>query len=1246
MDNQNIGSQLKLKIASLNVRGMRNPKKRRSLFYSFKRKKFDIICLQETHLTEKDRRIIEREWGYRFHLSAGTNDSKGLLTLFQKHINLNDDKRLLADERCLISRVVIENISFDIINVYAPCVEREKFQFLYNINEYLEHYLDNESSSHRILLGDFNMVLNNSLDIVAGNPHNKEVVKYFNYFVNENLLLDCWREKNKHRKDFTWSKRKPISSRRLDYIFVSESLFPFCRSPDITTVGFSDHRAVSIGVDFSTFERGQSTYKFNTSLLRNSDFVADVVKEIERIETLDLDPHLSWEYIKVQIKEIGQSYGKRAAAQKKKEKKNLEIRINEIEKNLVLNPADEFLITQYSELQKQLEIHVIYETEGARIRSGQKWAQEGEKCTRFFLSLEKQRSNENTIFSLVDSENNGLRYLNDPKEIVEYIKGHFEKLYKKNENEINTSNRDFIKDGTAGLLDENDKLMLDEHLTESEVLTALKLSNNKSAPGSDGLPGEVYKFFWNNLKRPLVKCYEFSYINGVLCDSQYKGVICLHHKGKGLERDKIENWRPISLTNFDYKLLAKVLALRMNKCLHKCIHRDQYAFIKGRQISDLLREIEDIVFHERSNKSNTMLLSLDYAKAFDTLSNSAVMEALRYFEFGDNFCKWIEILLKSRTSYVKNGGYLSRAFKMERGVRQGCPISPLLFIITVELLARDIRENDNIKGIAINDDYPPIKIKMYADDTTLFLKDMIDYREVLSRIKAFSVFSGLCLNKRKSYCMILGDKTQTGRVKFDIKFVNSIKILGVTFSNEKDSIDNSENIDTKIFQLKRMCKLWSRRKLTLIGKITLLKALGLPLFIYTMQSIGIRDDKLKEIEKVFFNFIWLNNDGKIVPDKVSRQTICSNYYKGGLNMIDIKKFQTSFLLKWADRYCSDENANWKMFPDKAYYGVGGKYAFKSNIKSRRFKGLENITSPFWKRVLTAFLDNNSFGEDISLGLADPIFNNCKMTFKNSVIFSQQCIKKGIRYIKDLFINTDLMSLEQFRHHMQFSPDSTLIYNVIFNAIIKHKEQLQSQFANIGEGIDEDEGHIYFQDIPVGNIERNAFYEILNGGSKTISLHTEWRIKYDLEEEDPKVWTMALECTKEVKLRELQWKILHNIYPTSTLRFKMKLRNDENCVFCGQRDTISHFFVDCSFINKIWNKAEYYIFCEVGSQIKLDEKTILIGFNNGSSEISAECVNFINYICLIAKNTISKAKFYKTKNCEILFEKDIELRKLL
>ena len=131
--------------------------------------------------------------------------------------------------------------------------------------------------------------------------------------------------------------------------------------------------------------------------------------------------------------------------------------------------------------------------------------------------------------------------------------------------------------------------------------------------------------------------FNYSFQVGHLTLSQSTGMICLHHKGKGQPREKISNWRPISLTNADYKLIAKVLALRMNSCLSKCISPDQYAFIKGRQIADLLREMDDVVEYGKTFFSNSIMLSVDYAKAFDTLSLSAIKKTLLHFGFG-NVC--------------------------------------------------------------------------------------------------------------------------------------------------------------------------------------------------------------------------------------------------------------------------------------------------------------------------------------------------------------------------------------------------------------------------------------------------------------------------------------------------------------------------------------------------------------------------------------------------------------------------------
>ena len=193
----------------------------------------------------------------------------------------------------------------------------------------------------------------------------------------------------------------------------------------------------------------------------------------------------------------------------------------------------------------------------------------------------------------------------------------------------------------------------------------------------------------------------------------------------------------------------------------------------------MLREIDDILELGKLRFPESIILSLDYAKAFDSVSIPAVKKALLYFGFQGNFMRWVDLLLYDRKCCVQNGGYLSDFFQMEKGVRQGCPISPLFFIITLELLARDIRKNELIKGLVFAE--RSVKIKMYADDATLFLRDLIDYREVLSRIKQFSKFSGLFLNKQKSVAMLIGNTDFKNRVRYGIKFQNRLKILGIIF---------------------------------------------------------------------------------------------------------------------------------------------------------------------------------------------------------------------------------------------------------------------------------------------------------------------------------------------------------------------------------------------------------------------------------------------------------------------------------
>ena len=320
----------------------------------------------------------------------------------------------------------------------------------------------------------------------------------------------------------------------------------------------------------------------------------------------------------------------------------------------------------------------------------------------------------------------------------------------------------------------------------------LELKNNKSA-GCDGFPMEFYKFFWNKIQNFVYNSYLWSGQNKMLSTNQERGIITLVPK-KGKDPCKLKNWQPFSLFNVDYKILTKVLAMRLQKNLNKIISPDQVGYIKGHFIGVNIRTTADILTYCQLNTKEKALISLiDFEKAFDSINWSFLLKSLQTFNFGNSFISWVKTLYTDIESCVNNNGKSSNFFKLERGIRQGCCLSALLFIIVAELLAISIRTNKLIHGVKIQQD--EFKICHVADDTTLFLRDTCSLKIVLNLLDEFSVISGLKINKDKTEVFSVNHDSNLGNSLGISWRKNTFKALGVWFSLDENEMTklNLEN---------------------------------------------------------------------------------------------------------------------------------------------------------------------------------------------------------------------------------------------------------------------------------------------------------------------------------------------------------------------------------------------------------------------------------------------------------------------
>ena len=455
----------------------------------------------------------------------------------------------------------------------------------------------------------------------------------------------------------------------------------------------------------------------------------------------------------------------------------------------------------YESARDEYDQMLIEITNGHILRSKTVNYQSAEKHSKYFLNLEKKRAINNTIKRLCINTDNSVETTNG-QTIIKEIKKFYEKLYSTSTSETPQSCSQFLEDINLPTLTAEEINFLNQPITIEDLESSIKKSKNGKSPGSDGLTREFYIVFWNDVKQLLYNSLIYAKHIGELSNTQRQAVIKLLDKGK--DKRYIKNLRPISLMNYDAKILHKALADKLREVLSSLISPDQTAYIKERFLGESVRLISDVL--EISNTYNVegYILTVDIEKAFDSVEHQFLFKTLEKFGFNGYFLEWIKILLKNQQSCVLNGGVSTGFFPLQRGSRQGDPISAYLFILVIEVLFNMVKENANLNPLKIFE--TDFLLTSYADDTTFFLKDLNSAKAIFKTFSTFTKFAGLKVNKSK--CQIAGIGVKNG-VQVALSEVQSIdlsneyiKILGVYFTYneeiflEKTSVKLSKKLKT------------------------------------------------------------------------------------------------------------------------------------------------------------------------------------------------------------------------------------------------------------------------------------------------------------------------------------------------------------------------------------------------------------------------------------------------------------------
>ena len=743
--------------------------------------KADIICLQETHAASH---AVLRTWfkdsGYAVASSSVSNKQVGTAILVRSCHELNKVWRDNAGRFTQVEvRMGEESVRF--ASLYAPNRNPERNRFLGSLPDFMDLEVPT------FLCGDFNSVLDPDLDRLHPPSYqgkaprtSAESVAALQSLLSYTSTYPVWRSQHPTDRCFSWDHGSGNVSSRIDMIWAPISLTSYVTDSGYYPSFFTDHRYLQVSFTLPTSrDRGPGYWKFNTSVLKDIEY-CELVKSFwlfwkERESAEDfVSPLEWWDMGKFYLRELSRSYCKSKAMAASATKRSLTRRLNHLRR--LMDAGNSTVFSELCRIQEDLRAHELRAAQAAQVRTRTQWVEEGEVSSAYFFSLESKRQRKKTMSGIADPSSGTIHH--DPLEILAIWRRYYNNLFSAEPCEPAT--QDELLSKLERTLSEEESSSCEGLLTLEECGLALRGMASGKTPGSDGFPMEFYSTFWDILGSDLVRTLNFAYAHGRLSISQRRGLIILLFK-KG-DRLQTKNWRPISLLNVDYKIATRAMAGRLLAVIASVVSPDQTCGVPGRTISENLALLRDTIDYAEMENQPVAFLSLDQEKAFDRVDWNFLSRTLEAMGFGSSFRQWILLFYTDVESAVILNGWTSPFFQPSRGVRQGCPLSPLLYVLCAEVLACNLRASSGIAGVHLPNSAQELRVSGYADDTTVVITTDESLPAVFTVYRQYEAGSGAKLNRSKSKGLWLGAWKHRSDSPAGLDWVQHLPMLGAVLS--------------------------------------------------------------------------------------------------------------------------------------------------------------------------------------------------------------------------------------------------------------------------------------------------------------------------------------------------------------------------------------------------------------------------------------------------------------------------------